>query len=115
MVVVPNKGADLPLEIAGQEVVLEEDAALHRLMPAVDLALRHRMIWRPARVDYARIVQPDSQIGGDVAVPAIRWQPRSFVSAIEPRSRQRHLARRRHAGRLNDEVGWAGDQPLGSV
>ncbi len=39
VVVVLDEGLDLRLEIAGQEVVLEQDAVLERLMPALDLAL----------------------------------------------------------------------------
>ena len=39
MVVMIDEGRDLPLEIARQEVVFEQDAVLQRLMPALDLAL----------------------------------------------------------------------------
>ena len=40
MVVVLDEGADLRLQMAGQIIVLEQDAVLERLMPALDLALR---------------------------------------------------------------------------
>ena len=39
MVVVLDEGRDLAFEIAGQVVMLEQDAVLERLMPALDLAL----------------------------------------------------------------------------
>jgi hypothetical protein len=38
MVVVRDEGRDLAFEIAGQVVVLKQDAVLERLMPALDLA-----------------------------------------------------------------------------
>ena len=39
MVVMSHEGGDLAFEIAGQVIVLEQDAVLERLMPALDLAL----------------------------------------------------------------------------
>jgi len=39
MVVVLDEDADLGLQVAGQEVVLQQDAVLQGLMPALDLAL----------------------------------------------------------------------------
>ena len=39
VVVMIDEGVDLSLEIAWQVVVLEQDAVLQRLMPALDLAL----------------------------------------------------------------------------
>ena len=43
MVVVLDEGFDLGFEIAGQEVVFEQDAVLEGLVPALDLALGLRM------------------------------------------------------------------------
>src|SRR5271156_785235 len=43
MVVVRHEGGDLAFEIAGQVVVLKQDAVLERLMPALDFALGLRM------------------------------------------------------------------------
>ena len=43
MVVVLDEGLDLAFEIAGQEVVFEQDAVLEGLVPAFDLALGLRM------------------------------------------------------------------------
>src|SRR5665213_1689278 len=39
MIVVLDEGLDLTLEVAGQEVILQENAVLQRLVPAFDLAL----------------------------------------------------------------------------
>jgi hypothetical protein len=39
MVVMLDKGADLGLQVAGQIVVLQQDAILQGLVPALDLAL----------------------------------------------------------------------------
>ena len=39
MVVMSHESRDLTIEIAGQVIVLEQDAVLERLMPALDLAL----------------------------------------------------------------------------
>ena len=46
VIVVIDKGRDLCLEIARQEVVFEQDAVLEGLMPTLDLALGLRMVWR---------------------------------------------------------------------
>jgi hypothetical protein len=39
VIVVLDEGADLPVEVARQVVVVEQDAVLQRLMPALDLPL----------------------------------------------------------------------------
>lgn len=39
MVVMLDEGDDLGLDVAGQEVVLKQDAVLEGLAPALDLAL----------------------------------------------------------------------------
>ena len=44
MVVVINERFDLDLEISWQEVVVQQDAVLQGLMPALDLALSLRVI-----------------------------------------------------------------------
>ena len=46
VIVVGDEGRDLGFEIARQVIVFEQDAVLERLMPALDLALGHRMIRR---------------------------------------------------------------------
>ena len=49
MVVVIDECVDLGLEVAGQIIVLKQDAVLERLMPALDLALRLRVARRAPR------------------------------------------------------------------
>src|SRR5580704_5581160 len=46
VIVVGDEGLDLSFEIARQVIVFEQDTVLERLMPALDLALGHRMIRR---------------------------------------------------------------------
>jgi hypothetical protein len=43
VVVVLDEGFDLGLEVAGQEVVFQQDAVFQDLVPALDLALGLRM------------------------------------------------------------------------
>ena len=43
VIVVLHERLDLGLEVAGQEVVFQQDAVLQGLVPALDLALRLRM------------------------------------------------------------------------
>ena len=38
VVVMPDEGSDVVLEVAGQEVILQQDAVLDRLMPTFDFA-----------------------------------------------------------------------------
>src|ERR1700730_14754746 len=44
VIVVNDEGLDLGFEIARQVIVFEQDTVLERLMPALDLALGHRVI-----------------------------------------------------------------------
>jgi hypothetical protein len=67
VIVALHEGADLGLQIAGQVVVLQQDAVLERLMPALDLALRLRMPGRTADVLHAPALKPLGQIACDVA------------------------------------------------
>lgn len=53
MVVVADERRDVRFEIAGEEVVLKQDAVLQRLMPAFDLALSLRMVGRASRMRHA--------------------------------------------------------------
>ena len=66
MVVMRHEGRDLAFEIAGQVVMLEQDAVLERLMPALDLALGLRMERRSADVLHVLLIQPLREIRRDV-------------------------------------------------
>jgi hypothetical protein len=58
MVVMSHEGGDLTFEIAGQVIVLKQDAVLERLMPALDLALGLRVIGGAADVLYVGVGGP---------------------------------------------------------
>ena len=58
VIVVGDEGGDLGFEIARQVIVLEQDTVLERLMPALDLALGHRMIRRAAGMLHVLAVEP---------------------------------------------------------
>src|SRR6201998_2308831 len=66
MVVMSHEGRDLAFESAGQVIVLEQDAVLERLMPALDLALGLRVIRGAADVLYFLPGQPRREILCDV-------------------------------------------------
>ncbi len=67
MIVVSDEGLDLSFEIARQVIVLEQDTVLERLMPALDLALGHRMIRRATDVPDILAIEPFGQVCRDVA------------------------------------------------
>jgi hypothetical protein len=66
MVVVLDEGRDLAFEIAGQVVMLEQDAVLERLMSALDLALGLRRERRSADMLDVPLVQPIGKVARDV-------------------------------------------------
>ena len=66
VVVVIDERRDLPLEIARQEVVFEQDAVLQRLVPALDLALGLGMTGCTAGVIHALVGEPFGKVGRDV-------------------------------------------------
>src|ERR1700719_4931920 len=57
-IVVSDESPDLSFEIARQVIVLEQDTVLERLMPALDLALGHRMIRSAAEGLHVVAVEP---------------------------------------------------------
>src|SRR5262249_39903400 len=61
-VVVVDEGGDLGFEIARQEVVFQQDAVLQGLVPALDLALSHRMIGRAAQMFDLPVGEPCGEI-----------------------------------------------------
>ena len=76
MIVVLDEAIDVGLEIAGQIVVLEQDAVLERLMPTLDLALGLGMTRRAAHVPHAGILEPFRQVTRDVAGAVVAEQSR---------------------------------------
>ena len=66
MVVMLDEIRDLAFEIAGQVVVLKQDAVLERLMPALDFALGLRMVGRSADMLDVLLVQLIGKIARDI-------------------------------------------------
>ena len=66
VIVVLDEGFDLALEIAREEVILQQDAVLERLVPALDLALGLRMKRCATDMAHAVGVDPIGEFGGDV-------------------------------------------------
>ena len=77
MVVLRHEGGDPAFEIAGQVIVLKQDAVLERLMPALDLALGLRVIGGAADMVHLLAIQPLREILRDVRRSVIRQQARS--------------------------------------
>ena len=75
VIVVADEPADLPLEIAGEEVVFQKDAVLQGLVPSLDLALGLGMVGCTTNMIHAPILQPFCQITRDVTGTIIRQQP----------------------------------------
>ena len=82
MVVVLDEGADLCLEIAWQEVILQQDPVLQGLMPALDLPLGLGMIRRAADVFHILVSEPFGQVARDVARAVVREQARLGLLVI---------------------------------
>ena len=74
VVVVIDEGLDLSLQVAGQIVVLEQDAVLERLVPALDLALGLGMEGSAPDVPDAAVLEPFRQITGDVRGTVVAQQ-----------------------------------------
>ena len=75
MIISLDEGCDLDFEITRQEVVLQEDAVLERLVPALNLALGLRMTGCAVNVIDVAILEPFSQFAGDAAWPIVGQQP----------------------------------------
>lgn len=86
VIVVLDEVGDGALEIAGQEVVFEQDAAFQREVPALDLTLGHRVIGLAAGVPHSLAFEPVGQIVGDVGRAVIGEQPWTAIDLglIEP-------------------------------
>ena len=76
MIVVGDEGLDPGCEIARQEVVLQQDAVLQGLVPAFNLALCLRVIWRSTHMTHPVITELFGQVSGDVRRTIIGQQSR---------------------------------------
>ncbi len=72
VVVVFDERLDLRLQIAGQEVVLQQNTVLEGLVPAFDFALRLRMEGRAAHMIHAVLAEIVGQLFSNVARPIVR-------------------------------------------
>ena len=79
VVVMLDERFDLDLEIAGQEVVLQQDAVVQGLVPALDLTLRLRVERSAANVAHALGLDIVRQLACDVAGPVVGEKPRSVM------------------------------------
>ena len=61
-----HEGFDLDFEVSGQVVVLQQNSVFERLMPALDLALRLRMVWRATNMVHVLVFEPVGQITRDI-------------------------------------------------
>ena len=74
VVIVFDERFDLDLEIAGQEVIFQQDAVLQGLMPAFDLTLGLRMERSAANVAHALRFNVFRQFSSDVAGAVVGQQ-----------------------------------------
>ena len=74
VVVVIHEGFNAGLRISGEEVVFQQDA----VVPSFNLALGLGMIRCAPDMAHALVLQPISQITGDVAGTVVRSQPEAF-------------------------------------
>ena len=86
VVVALDEGRDLGFEIARQEVVLQQDAVLERLVPALDLALGLRMARCTTGVIDVSILKPVGQFAGDVTRSVVGEQARPLTHGRADRS-----------------------------
>jgi len=65
IIIVIDERFNLDFEIAGQEVMLQQNAFLQGLMPPLDLALGLRVIERTSNMIHALVTQPIGQFTRD--------------------------------------------------
>ncbi len=70
---------DLGFEIAGQEVIFQQDTVHQRLVPALDLALGLRMERSAANMAHGFRFDIFGELPSDVAGPIVRQKARSVM------------------------------------
>lgn len=95
VVVVVDEGADLTFQVAWQEVVFQQHAVLHCLVPALDFTLGLRVMWRTAHMIHAFAFEILGQIGGHVRRAIVAEEPRLLRHGrvVAARSVQRQFQR----------------------
>lgn len=111
VIMVADEVADLGFEVSWQIVVLQKDAFLERLMPALDLALRLRVFGRAANMTNALVVEPSGEIACDVgrAVVGEKSRPMHLGPLVKSGRLQRHLDCVRHIARPHRGAELPGD------
>jgi len=95
VIVIGDEGLDLGFEIARQIIVFEQDPVLECLMPALDLALGHRMVRCATDMLHLSAIEPFRQICRDVARAIIGEKPWPMddLCLIEARGLQSQVQR----------------------
>lgn len=75
VVVVLDEGGDGSFELALQEIVFQQNAVLQRLVPALDLALRLRVVGRTANVIHAMFAEVFGQVIRNVTRAVVAQKP----------------------------------------
>ena len=111
VVVVIDERPDLAFQVAGQEVVFQEDTVLHGLVPAFDLALGLWMVRRTANVIHALVLEISGKIRGDVRRAIVAEQPRFLNDrrVVAARRLQRQFQRVGDVHSLYRGAGLPGD------
>jgi hypothetical protein len=84
IVVVLDKGPDLGFEVAGQVIILQQDAVFQRLMPSFDLSLDLGMVRGAPNVIHALGLKPSGKLARDLGSTVIREQA-GLVGTVAPR------------------------------
>ena len=72
MIVVGDEPLVAGVEIARQQVVLQQDAVLEGLIPSFDLSLRLKVVGRTSDMIHAIIIEPFSEFTRDITGPVVR-------------------------------------------
>ena len=79
VVVVIHEGFNAGLKISGEEVAFQRDGVLQGWVPSFNLALGLGVIRSAPDMAHALVLQPISQITGDVAGTVVRSQPEAYT------------------------------------
>ena len=104
VVVVVGEGGDLPLQITGQEVILEENTVLHSLMPSFDLALGLWVVWCTSYALHSFFFDVIRQVTCNVRRTAVTEQPRfgNYRCPVAAGGRKRQVECGSHVFRLQE-------------
>jgi len=110
VVVVLHEVCDSSLQVGWGVVVLQPDDVLHRTVPALDLALSHRVIRRTAHMIHLLALEKPCQVPGEIGGAVVREQPRPVAY---PGSIKTGLFKRQLQGLFNVLRAHGAGQPPG--